>query len=260
MAEPTKPAVAPHDATPVQTGDRESNAATATELLCQTITSLVDFVYPTSIRSEYLLILSKLSKNRFTCILLGVLLIVSVAEYEQPGWFPRPDQLSSAVIGFLGACTFILAAFAVFEYEETHSWPWEDEGFVWPWEALLWSSTVYDDETFGESTLGCTYPHDVPTSLALQARLDKAVGDHGRASRIASDGIIPSSIPGTSQKQDIVIPPTPFLLHQIGPAHLSSPIKHRSGLLGPSPMPARFQSTNGKSGLEWSELGDKRAT
>ena len=98
MAEPTRSAVALHHATLVQTGDRESNAATATELLHQAITPLVDFVYPTSIRSEYRLILSKLSKNRFTCILLSVLLIVSVAEYEQPGWFPRPDQLSSAVV------------------------------------------------------------------------------------------------------------------------------------------------------------------
>lgn len=98
MTEPTGPVVAPHDTAPMQAGDRESTAATATELLHHVTKSLVELVCPTSIRSEYRLVFSKLSKNRFACILLGILLTCSVAEYEQPGWFPRPDQLSSAVV------------------------------------------------------------------------------------------------------------------------------------------------------------------
>ena len=92
---------------------------------------------------------------------------------------------------------------------------------MWPWEVLLWSSTVYNDETFGESTLACTHPHDVPTSSSQRAQLDMLFGDHGQALSVASGGTESSSIPETSEEQDIFIPPTPSLPRGLRPAHLA---------------------------------------
>jgi hypothetical protein len=113
------------------------------------------------------------------------------------------------------------------EYVENHTWPWDDEGFVWPWEAILWSGTMYSDETLGES-----------------------VAVHNDMSITASP-IVSSTTPADSPaRADIIIPPTPLLPRGLRPFHLPPPPTHCSGILGESPMPINFKHFSGHSDLE----------
>ncbi|ENI04684.1 hypothetical protein COCC4DRAFT_121584, partial [Bipolaris maydis ATCC 48331] len=178
-------------------------------------TTIVDFFLPDPLQSEYRVISTTLANNYSSCLCLFVVLVFAIAEFEQPGWFPRPEELSSAVIGFLGVGTIIFLVVALLEYVETHTWPWEDEGFVWPWEALLWGGTVYNDEALEETV--AEHSGSCVTQVSPQAGTKKVgCSEHG---------------------QDIIIPPTPFLPGELRPTSLSPPIRHCSGLLGESPTP-----------------------
>ncbi|KAI4937791.1 hypothetical protein J4E85_000227 [Alternaria conjuncta] len=140
-------------ATPTTNSTTVPATATATtfNFLRRIRTRVVDFLLPENIRQEYRRIIAPLARYRYAFVALVASTLFAIAEYEQPVYFPRPQELTNAVIGFLCASMLIFAAFALMEYTETHTWPWEDEGFVWPWQALLWSQTAYVDETMGES-------------------------------------------------------------------------------------------------------------
>lgn len=99
MTEPTGPASTPFDAAAVpQDGNKESSIAIAVKMLHHAGKRLLDLFYPPPMRSDYRLIFATLSENRFTCAFLILILMFCLAEYEQPGWFPRPDEISNAIV------------------------------------------------------------------------------------------------------------------------------------------------------------------
>ncbi|EUC48121.1 hypothetical protein COCMIDRAFT_57578, partial [Bipolaris oryzae ATCC 44560] len=183
-------------------------------------TTTVDFFLPAPIRSEYRVISTTLANKYYSCLCLFLVLVFAIAEFEQPGWFPRPEELSSAVIGFLGVGTIISLVVALSEYVETHTWPWEDDGFVWPWEALLWRGTIYNDEALDDSVAAHSGSYGVQVSRQVGTKKSDC-SEHEQASK----------------RPDMIIPPTNFLPGGLRQKHLSPPITHPSGLLGESPTP-----------------------
>ncbi|EUC36399.1 hypothetical protein COCCADRAFT_55778, partial [Bipolaris zeicola 26-R-13] len=182
-------------------------------------TTIVDFFLPAPLRSEYCVISTTLTNNYYSCLCLFLVLVFAIAEFEQPGWFPRPEELSSAVVGFLGVGAIIFIVVALLEYVETHTWPWEDDGFVWPWEALLWGGTVYNDEEIDQSVM--EHLGSFVAQVSPQVGTKKASSsEHEQANN-----------------SHMIIPPTPFLSSGLRPTNLSPPIRHSSGLLGESPTP-----------------------
>lgn len=90
----------PHCTAPVlQTGDKESRPVATPTLLHRVTTTIVDFFLPAPLRSEYCVISTTLTNNYYSCLCLFLVLVFAIAEFEQPGWFPRPEELSSAVVG-----------------------------------------------------------------------------------------------------------------------------------------------------------------
>lgn len=149
----------------------------------------------------------------------------------------------------------IFAAFALMEYTETHTWPWEDEGFVWPWQALLWSGTAYVDETMGESVAAYRNTNMMAPSIrvgeAEEAANHKETASFNYSTSTMTASTIGSTTPaGSPARPDIVIPPTPLLLGGLRPIHLPPPPVHHSGLLGESPMPIKFKHFSGHPNLQ----------
>jgi hypothetical protein len=123
-------------------------------------------------------------------------------------------------------------------YEESHTWPWEDDGWVWPWEALLWSNTIYlgDDEVDLSASVAGYMRANKPTS----PRVDSPLRDESRTED--GGGTVESNKPSVETPtghDDPIIPPTPFLPQGMRPVSLRPPqTMHHSGLLGESPAPA----------------------
>lgn len=107
---------------------------------------------------------------------------------------------------------------------------------MWPWEALLWSSTVYYDETTDQSMAAYEDWHDVPALQGPSLEMVRGWRQHEQTSPT------PSTTPeGSPARQLRTVAPTPFLLHGLRPLHLPPPPTHRSGLLGESPMSVQFK-------------------
>ena len=141
---------------------------------------------------------------------------------------------------------------ALIDYEETHTWPWDDEGFVWPWQKWLWSGTVYNDEAISESL--ANYRVDYFKSVASLFEEDGEEGEEGSVDfgrsgfegRDVIEGQVQSTTPeGSPERPDIIIPPTPCLPGGLRPITLPPPLTHSSGLLGESPAPIRFKHFSG---------------
>ncbi|KAI4944912.1 hypothetical protein J4E91_008256 [Alternaria rosae] len=218
-------------------------------------TRVVDFLIPENIRQEHRRIIATFAKYKYALVALAASTLFAIAEYEQPGYFPRPQELTAAVIGFLCASMLIFAAFALMEYTETHTWPWEDEGFVWPWQALLWSGTAYVDETIGESVTAYRNTNMMAPSIRVDGGDDAVKQDETTFGDDSTSSMAASTLGSTTQagspaRAEIVIPPTPLLPGGLRPIHLPPPPVHHSGLLGESPMPVKFKHFSGHSNLE----------
>tara|TARA_R110002003_G_scaffold2853_5_gene24664 strand:+ start:5641 stop:6705 length:1065 start_codon:yes stop_codon:yes gene_type:complete len=187
---------------------------------------------------------------RYGCPALAFL--IALAEYEQPGFFPRPEILSNAIVGLFCAMALVAGIITLQEYVETSKWPWQEEGWVWPWEAWLWGETVYD--------LGASMTTDVSgvTSPAGQAATGTpnyepdlywpATVIHHQTPPISigNDNI---SMPSPAAfKQPIIIPPIPQLPPGMRTTYLPPPTPaqiHKSGLMGESPRPPTFKIFGG---------------
>jgi hypothetical protein len=142
------------------------------------------------------------------------------------------------------------------EYTETHAWPWEDEGFVWPWQALLWSGTAYVDETVADDVaayrnlnMSSSSSHRVDGKGDASDQDDIASGNDG-ADTLATSTLNSATPAGSPARHDIIIPPTPLLPGGLRPIRLPPPPVHHSGLLGESPAPIKFKHFSGHSDLE----------
>ncbi|KAA8624530.1 hypothetical protein PtrSN002B_005757 [Pyrenophora tritici-repentis] len=213
------------------------------------ITPVMDCFIPAPGRQDYEKIFHSIKASIYIYIVPFVVGLLLIAEYEQPGFLPRPDEISVAITGFLCICAIVFAAFALIEYDETHTWPWDDEGFVWPWQRWLWSCTVYD-ESIGDSVASYKDDYlDSVTSLFEEEGEDKEIsvdfgksGFEGRSDvqEPAQSTTTPDGSPARPDI-DIIIPPTPCLPGGLRPNNLAPPPTHSSGLLGESPAPMRFK-------------------
>jgi hypothetical protein len=66
--------------------------------LRRTKTQTLDFCFPENLRQEYRRIIASLAKYRYAFVALAVGILFAIAEYEQPGYFPRPQELTAAVV------------------------------------------------------------------------------------------------------------------------------------------------------------------
>jgi len=149
------------------------------------------------------------------------------------------------------ASALIFPALVLIEYEETHTWPWDDEGFVWPWQKWLWSGTVYNDETINESLASYRVDHfKSVASLFEEEEGEEGIVDFGRSGFEGKDAVeepVQSTTPeGSPARPEVIIPPTPCLPGGLRPISLPPPPPtHSSGLLGESPAPIRFKHFSG---------------
>ncbi|KAG9193514.1 hypothetical protein G6011_03549 [Alternaria panax] len=194
-------------ATPNSTPPVAPTAAATPSFLCRAKTRSVDFLVPEFLRREYGRIVANTEESSQIS-----------AEYEQPGYFPRPPEWTVGIIGGLCAFTLLFSTFALMEYADGHTWFWNEEGFVWPWVGILWSLTVYNDETLNDS---------------------EAAYDGTSITACPMPGSTTPAGPPTPPK--IIIPPTPLLPRGLRPVHLPPPLTHHSGILGESPMPTKFK-------------------
>jgi hypothetical protein len=163
---------------------------------------------------------------------LALTLSVALAEHQQPGFIPRPSQLTNAIIGFLCAIVSVLSKFVLNEYVETSRWPWEDEGWVCVWEKWLLGGTVYD---FGASMNGASSPLTTSsTPVQMLSTPTSATPILGQS----QNGMPPP----TSFKQTIIIPPTLMLSRGTRPPPTPAPVQiNKSGIIGESPRPPSFE-------------------
>lgn len=75
-----------------------TTTATTFNFLRRIRTRVVDFFLPENIRQEYRRIIAPLAKYRYAFVALVASTLFAIAEYEQPGHFPRPQQLTNAVV------------------------------------------------------------------------------------------------------------------------------------------------------------------
>jgi len=97
---PPAPATMATPTTNSTTAPATSTASTATtfNFLRRIRTRVVDFFLPENIRQEYRRIIAPLAKYRYAFVALAASTLFAIAEYEQPGYFPRPQELTNAVV------------------------------------------------------------------------------------------------------------------------------------------------------------------
>jgi hypothetical protein len=175
-----------------------------------------------------------------------LVILVALAEWQQPGSLPCPRHLTNAIIGFTCATLLVLGILALAAFIETNKWPWEEEGWVWPWEKWLWGGTVGD---FGASvrTLESPVPPTTPfiPKTSPSGLASTSLTQHNTRFTKSKNIEIPMP-PPTALKRPIIIPPTPQLPGGIRPLPTPAQI-HKSGIIGESPVPMKFKhfSDNG---------------
>lgn len=183
-------------------------------------------------------------------ILLVLFLGILAGEYEQPGFLPKTDRLSNAILGFSCAIGLILLVVVLQDFSETKKWPWQERG----WVSRLWSSTLHDIDGTIASLFQYTTRHDIAQNLDLNPIPNKlGVGD--------THFVMPTNALLGSANTNLCSSGPPFLrfLNPVGP-DCTSPIKadplHKSGLLGDSPIPQKFKHFNGDSFHSYQQLLD----
>jgi hypothetical protein len=171
---------------------------------------------------------------------LAVTILVALAEWQQPGSIPRPQQLTNAIIGLTCATMLVMGILTLTAFIETNKWPWEEEGWVWPWEKWLWGRTVGD---FAASARSLESP--VPPTTPFVPSTTPSGSPPSRFARINTPitkffNANISMPPPTAFKRPIIIPPTPQLPGGMRPPPTPARI-HKSGIIGESPMPMKFK-------------------
>ena len=82
----------------VNNSDNKDPATTASAFLRHATTRVVEYLHPAPLRQEYHDIANALAGGRYAYHFIFLSLLFGLAEYEQPGWFPRPEELSAAVV------------------------------------------------------------------------------------------------------------------------------------------------------------------
>ncbi|KAH4053198.1 hypothetical protein HBH49_096510 [Parastagonospora nodorum] len=218
------------------------------------VSTLIEIVSPVPVRQGWMYLYNTLHNKIATCPAiyrygpLALIISIGVAEWQQPGFIPGPQQLTNAIIGFLCATILVLGVRAVNEYIETNKWPWQDEEWIWPWEKWLWQDTVYD---LGASTRtiadGLVSPPSARTPHMVEASPMKPISPRTKTPVIETN----SMLPPTASKRPIIIPPTPQLPVGMRPPPMPAPAQiHRSGIIGESPAPSKPSYSTGNAFAE----------
>jgi hypothetical protein len=153
-------------------------------------------------------------------VVLALLILAVIAEYQQPGCTPRLN----ALFGLACAAVVFFGSLACLDFVEEYKWPWQEDGWVWPWEAWLWRETVYE---LGAST------NSEPMSSYRSA-------------------FVSTSKDYETMPPPFIIPPTPFLPGGLRPKPFPA---HRSGIMGASPMPPKATHLSGNAFARSIKLG-----
>jgi hypothetical protein len=85
--------------TPIATND--TNAAsniTAPSLFSRIMAKVAEFLMPTFLRREYSNILNTFAKGKYAYLALVLAIVFGIAEWQQPGYFPRPEEWTYALV------------------------------------------------------------------------------------------------------------------------------------------------------------------
>lgn len=157
-----------------------------------------------------------------------------ITELELPGFFPRPMGLTNGIVGALCAGAVVFGLVALLDWCEDGKWMWQEEGWVWPWERLLWGASVggfdgaastaetpHPNRRGGRSTLGPLGRHRHLGPRVEQVRFPDII-DH---SAVIPNPVAPPNTPAA-----------------VGRSTVPSPRQIRTALAGPnstlSPSPA----------------------
>ena len=95
----TAPTLAP---APAATSQNKDNGTTDTVVrphpFRRIATPAMEFLVPSHLRQEYQTILEAIALPRHAYTAFFIIVLIVVAEYQQPGWFPRPEALSIAFV------------------------------------------------------------------------------------------------------------------------------------------------------------------
>lgn len=91
----------PTMADPNSTPTVAPTAAAAPNFLCRAQTRFVDSFVPDCVRQEYRRIITSLFTYKYAYIALATTVLFASAEYEQPGYFPRPHELTVGMVCYL---------------------------------------------------------------------------------------------------------------------------------------------------------------
>jgi hypothetical protein len=85
--------------TPIATNDTNAaSSITVPSLFSRIMAKIVEFLMPTFLRREYSNILSTLAKGKYAYLALVLAIVFGMAEWQQPGYFPRPDEWTYALV------------------------------------------------------------------------------------------------------------------------------------------------------------------
>lgn len=76
----------------------------APSFLYRAQTRFVDSFLPDCVRQEYRRIIANLFTYKYAYIALATTVLFAAAEYEQPGYFPRPQELTVGMVCNLSRC------------------------------------------------------------------------------------------------------------------------------------------------------------
>lgn len=250
-------------ASPTAPAAAQDAPATFLTLCRRFIIAIIDIFVPAPVRQNWILIFTaaytKIAAHpaKYRYGFLALIASIAFAEWQQPGYVPRPWSLSNAIFGFLCATLLIFGVLATADFIETQKWPWQEDGWVWPWQAWLWQGNAYDPGAstntwvpdlmspppasspfaFGSSPPVMPYSSTTPSTRSSNTPIRKAT---------RFDFSMPP--PLTVSSPSIVIPPTPKLPGGLRPFDFPPPTPaqiHKSGILGESPMGRKFEYFTG---------------
>jgi hypothetical protein len=209
-------------------------------MLRRSATAVADIFVPTPVRQHWIILYTTIHTTisaypaQFRYGFLAVTLLAALTELSQPGYLPRPKELSNVIIGL--ACTTLVThcALALCDFLDNDKWPWQEDGWVWPWQAWLWKNTAYDP---GAST---STHADEPNSPLQRASPALAHSPSTRAAATQTRNVIP--IDDKSGRFTFSMP-APVGLRRLD---IPSRQTHKSGILGESPMPPKFKYFDGE--------------
>jgi hypothetical protein len=85
--------------TPIATDDENTALnTTAPGLFSRIMSKIAEFLMPAFLRREYSNILNTLAKGKYVYLAVVLAIVFGIAEWQQPGYFPRPEEWTYALV------------------------------------------------------------------------------------------------------------------------------------------------------------------